>query len=561
MDNDQQAKAPNSAMDAHAAVLAQLEAGAVAEAAALLEKASARWPDHSKLRLLQGDVLARTSPAEAAMYYAGLLDDPTIAVWVSARLAALLRDGPLSLEEALAVARLICGARAEAKLKEPVLDALLKRELPREGERILEVVGSTSGIFRFESKLAVQRTEAGEFAAAIALLENARGQGRLALHAALLLADLLSLCSRLGDSIALLEELLERHPEHADVYRRLTMMLQRARNFSRAADVFEMAVRRWPQDWMLVYRLNRLPIEPRRYAQVFEIIRRGAEEAWDKNDRLRFQLALAALHLGDAGLGFEMLRKPFEPPVSILAAPVKKALGARAPQRWLAGSRLEDDRTKEVQVAKSSNARATVLLTTGIAFGNLPLAFVDTLFAERGMNVIYLRDFGKRAYLRGIVSLADSEAQTIAVLKRLVADLGARRTIAMGSSSGGFSALRYGALLGAHAAVSFSGPSAMATFFDATRVSAWNPNFFVKAQMEQEKDLPFDLVPLLSKPGATKFMQFYGRDSAEDAAQARRLEGLPGVTLVPVAGVSDHFVVDHMIGDGSFDKLLEALAA
>lgn len=561
MDNEAQEKAPNSAVEVHDAVVSHLAQGAVAQASEQLETALARWPGHSKLRLLKGEVLARASRADAALYYADLLEDPAIAVWASARLAELLGGEPLALRQAMAAVRRVCTVNADSKLKEPALDVLLKRESPRESARLLKLAGLKSGIFRFESKLAVQLTEAGEFAAAAELLERAHKEGRLALHAAMLLSDLLSLCSRLGHAIALLEEFLERHPEHADIYRRLTMMLQRARNFSRAADVFEMAVARWPQDWMLVYRLNRLPVAPDRYAQIFDTIRRGAEGAWARNDRLRFQLALAALHLGDAGLGFDMLKKPFEPPVSILSAPVKKALGARAQQDWLSGSRLADDRTLEVQVAKAANARATVLLTTGIAFGNLPLAFIDTLFAAHGMNVVYLRDFGKRAYLRGIASLADGEAGTIAALKGIVRELGAKRTIAMGSSSGGFSALRYGALLGADAAVSFSGPTAMANFFDATRVSAWNPNFFVKAQMEQEGDLPFDLVPVLSQPWPTKFIQFYGQGSAGDAAQARRLEGLPGTTLVAVPGVVDHFVVDHMIGDGSFEKLLDALGA
>ncbi|MBV9992166.1 MAG: tetratricopeptide repeat protein [Alphaproteobacteria bacterium] len=559
MDNEAQDKAPISAMQIHDAVAAGLARGAVAEASAELETALARWPGHSKLRLLKGEVLARTARTDAALYYADLLDDQALAVWASPRLVELLGGAPLELDGALAVARRVSRAEAEDKLREPVLEALLKRPDQKEAARLLKLVGARSGIFRFESKLAVQRTEAGKFEAAIELLEKARAEGRLVLHAAMLLSDLLSLCGRLDDAIVLLEEWLERHPEHADVYRRLTMMLQRARKFDRAADVFEMAVGRWPQDWMLVYRLNRLPVAPQRYDALFGAIRRGAEGAWARNDRLRFQLALAALHSRDAAEGFEMLKKPFEHPVSILALPVKKALGARAPKDWLAGSRLKDDRTLEVQVARSADARATVLLTTGIAFGNLPLAFLDTLFAAHRMNVVYLRDFGKRAYLRGISSLGDDEADTVAALKRMVAELGAKRTIAMGSSSGGFSALRTGALVGADVAVSFSGPTAMTEFFDDTRVSAWNPNFFVKAQIEQEGELPFDLVPVLSKPWPTRFIQFYGQGAREDAAQARRLEGLPGVTLTAVPGVEDHFVVDHMIGDGSFELLLEQL--
>ncbi|HEX4860299.1 MAG TPA: hypothetical protein VFV07_03620, partial [Rhizomicrobium sp.] len=287
-----------------------------------------------------------------------------------------------------------------------------------------------------------------------------------------------------------------------------------------------------------------------------------AGDALEKNERLRFHAALAALHGDDPARGFALLDgAKFTPPVSILAVPVQKALKARDAKTWRSASRLVDDRTKEVQVTQSANARGTVVLTTGITFGNLPLAFVDALFASHDFNVIYLRDFGKRVYLRGVSALGADEGATIQALKRMADGLGAKRLITMGSSSGGFSAMRVGALMGADIAVSFSGQTALASYLDTTRVSAWNPSFFVKVQMEREGSLPFDLLPVLSKPSKTKFLQFYGSDDAEDTRQALRLKGLANVMLIPVRGVGDHFVVDHMIGDSSFEALLKELAA
>src|SRR5262249_32824203 len=158
----------------------------------------------------------------------------------------------------------------------------------------------------------------------------------------------------------------------------------------------------------------------------------------------------------------------------------------RGARSWRSASRLVDDRTKEVQVTTSAKARGTIVLTTGITFGNLPLAFIDALFASHDFNVIYLRDFGKRVYLRGVSALGANEAETIEALKGMAAGLGGKRLIAMGSSSGGFSAMRVGALMGADIAVSFSGQTALASYLDSTRVSAWNPSFFVKVQMERE---------------------------------------------------------------------------
>src|SRR6185437_11616653 len=295
---------------------------------------------------------------------------------------------------------------------------------------------------------------------------------RLPPTGAILYSDLLAVTDELHAAIAMLEEVYAQHPDHADISRRLTMLLQRARKFDRAAEVFEQAVERWPQDWLLVYRLNRLPVSAERYERILDLLSARMGDAPKANERYRFQLALAALHADDPSRGFALLKHRFTPPVSILAVPVQRALKLRPPNAWREASRLADDRTKEVQVATSPNARATVVLTTGIMFGNLPLTFIDGLFAARQINVIYLRDFGKRAYMRGVSALGASEEETIVALKKMTAELGTKRLIAMGSSSGGFSAFRTGALMDADYAVSFSGQTALSTYYDTTRVSA-----------------------------------------------------------------------------------------
>jgi tetratricopeptide (TPR) repeat protein len=562
MDAAERDKAASSPVEAHAEVADRLACGAVAEAGTALEAALARWPRNPKLLLVKGEVLAKTSPPQAAAHYAALTGDPALAPWVAGRLADLLPLPKATPEEAAALAEAVCAGTVERPLRERILDALLETADDATKSTLIEIAGTKAKIFKYESKLAVARTEAGDIEGAIAVLANARADGRLSLHAAVLYADLLAAVDRLADSIALLEELFAQNPDHADLSRRLTMMLQRARDFDRAAEVFEQAVARWPQDWMLVYRLNRLPVTHARYERILDTLFEGAGDALQSNERLRFHAALAALHGDDPARGFALLEDAkFTPPVSILAVPVQKALKSRDPKTWRASSRLIDDRTKEVQVTRSAKARATVVLTTGITFGNLPLAFIDALFASQDFNVIYLRDFGKRVYLRGVSALGASEDETIAALKDMAADLGAKRLIAMGSSSGGFSAMRVGALMGADIAVSFSGQTALASYLDTTRVSAWNPSFFVKVQMDREGALPFDLLPVLSRPSKTKFLQFYGADDAEDTRQALRLKGLSNVMLIPVRGVGDHFVVDHMIADGSFQALLKELGA
>jgi tetratricopeptide (TPR) repeat protein len=556
-------EAPSSPLGAHGEVLQMLQKGDVEQAAAVFDRALQRWPANSQLLLLKGDVLAHTSePQSAVLHYATLLKNPKLAPWGAGRLLKLLREKRTPLADALELGRQICEAEVETKLKEVLLDSLLERQNPDERSRLIEIA-ARAGILRFELKLAIARLEGGDFEAALEILEAARRAGRTSAPASTLLADLLQLFSRPTEAIAVLDELLEQFPDHPDIYRRLTHALQRICDFTRAADIFERAVKRWPHDWMLMVRLNRLQIERRSLERIFDIVSEDADAAAARNERFRFHFARACLLVGQVDRGLRLLAAPFEPAVATLASPLQKALAARTPEHWVGGSRLFDDRTSDVQVTRARNARATVILTINVSFGNLPHAFVDTLFADHGVNVIYLRDFRMRAYLRGVVGLGRDEAATIAALKKLVAELGAARTICMGSSSGGFAAFRYAYLMGADAAVSFAGPSNASpdVVYRKKRVAAWNPDIFDKALLDREKDLPLDLLPLLSEPSRTNFIQVFGQENVDDVPLAHRLEGLPGVTLRPLPGVSSHYVLDHMIGDGSFDELLETLVA
>jgi tetratricopeptide (TPR) repeat protein len=483
MDAAPKEKRPKSPALAHARAEQLLKDGAAADAKAIVDAALLRWPSNTRLSLLKGDVLKHTSgPVAAAVHYSTLLSDSASSAWALKRLILLMRETAIAMPGVLTVAENVARtAMDDPKFKAQMLERLLNGVTPKGRPQLLAAIAPHAKIFKYEAKVAVQQVETRQFTAALTLLENARAGSRSSFQYNMLLSDLLALDDRLPDSIALLELLLAEHPDQPDVYRRLTMMLQRAGNFDRAAEVFEQAVQHWPNDWLLVYRLNRLPIETGRFKRICEIIDAKAHEAVETNDRFRFQFALALLHLGRVEQAVTLLDREFQEPTKTLAMPVLHSLAGRPATEWLTGSRLVDDRTKEVQIATSPNARATVVLTTGVAFGNLPLAFIDTLLAAQNLNVVYLRDFGKRAYLRGVATLGAGEAETIVALKRLVTDLGARRTIMMGSSSGGFSALRYGALMEADWAVSFSGQTDMTSYFKDTRASAWNPLFFVHA--------------------------------------------------------------------------------
>ena len=552
--------AAETAETANQEIATALEAGQAEEAARLMEAALARWPQSSRLQLTKGEVLHKQAGgATAALYYTTLLDERPSHAWAVGRLRQLLPDCRLSEVEAIAIAQAILASKASDAERPGLFDALLKSLGAEAHLTFLRAVAPGSRLFRLEWKLAVAETEGANVEAAIDMLEKARAEGRSNDMAVSLLSDLLGVVSRDDEAIDLLKQAVERDPDRPDPYRRLVNFLQRTNDFKQAGEVIESAFERWPNDWMLLFRLNRLPVEPERLKSIFHKISPTADATAMRDERFRFLFSLACLHVGEVERAVALLSEPFTAPVDAMANPVIKALGARSVEFWKGATRLKDNRTQDVQVTRAEGARLTVIVPTGIAFGYLPPAMLDALFAEHNVNAIYLRDFRKRAYRTGVISLGRDEAETIRTLKRLAASLGPERLVTMGGSMGGFAALRYGALLEAYAALSFAGPTELFSTYQTTKPTIWNPNFFTRLMMERESELPNDLVPLLRSSEKTRFFQFFGEGLAADERQARRLEGLPNVSVMPVRGVNDHIVADHMIGDGSFDAMLRLM--
>ncbi len=148
-------KAVSSPLEAQAEVADLLARGAHTEAGAVLETAMARWKKNPKLQLLKGEVLAATAPAEAALHYGTLIRDPTLGPWAAARLVELFPISGLSGSDAVAIAGDVSGSEIERRLKERVLDALLAAADDEAKAWIYEAAGTGSGIFKYESKLAV----------------------------------------------------------------------------------------------------------------------------------------------------------------------------------------------------------------------------------------------------------------------------------------------------------------------------------------------------------------------------------------------------------------------
>ena len=541
-------------------VLQELERGSVEKATSLLDQGLKKWPGSLRLKLTRSDVLIRAGAREeAAEHLAALLDREEAARWAGPRLLTLVREQPLPAEVAGRLVKPVAAGALEERVKSQLLDALLAGRDAETRVAWLEPVARATGLFRLEWLLAVALTESCRLEEAVALLAESRLAERGTARSLLLEAELRAAGGHPEAALGILRDVTRDHPDLPDGFRRRIAIARRACRFEECAAVLEEALGKWPGDWSFPYLMNRVPLAPAALSRLFPMLE-AAAAAPGRTERFAFQYALAALHAGRLEEAVRVLGSGFaEPTVAYMAGPVSAALGARSPEEWRAGSRLVDDRTRDVLVTRAEGAEATFVLTTGMAFGYLPLPLIDTLFAEQRVNVVYLRDFRNLAYLRGVTSLGPDEASTIAALRGLVGELGARRLVVVGASLGGYSSLRYGALLGADAAVSFSGRTTLEDGLAEARPTIWNPAFFVRQMWLAQGELPRDLVPVLADAPGMEVLHIHSAGAAEDVAQAQRIAHLPNVRLHAVPGVSDHYALDHMIGDDSFSAIIAAL--
>lgn len=226
------------------------------------------------------------------------------------------------------------------------------------------------------------------------------------------------------------------------------------------------------------------------------------------------------------------------------------APGAGALRRPL----IVDDNSKDVLVAAVSGTETGILVFTGPHDHlTVPIALFDRYLAPFGVSVIYLKDFQRLAYLRGIRSLGGYDA-TITGLRQLLHQLGIRylRTLGVLTSA----AIRYGVDLGATCAVGFDviGSSRL----QATQLAPFRNMFrtrLVANVAEQDLDLRSFLE---TKRHNCAIKLVYSRRMPFMAAQAERLADLPGVELHPQLDIKQQ-VLRMMAAKSNFIETLRTL--
>jgi tetratricopeptide (TPR) repeat protein len=266
----------------------------------------------------------------------------------------------------------------------------------------------------------------------------------------------------------------------------------------------------------------------------------------------------------DAGLWQVAVEYAFRSPQDANSAGAKvgngeeiSRLSERAPgSSELLRATVIDEKLSDVIVAPAADTQTVVLVFTGASDQvSMPLAIFDRYLAALGVTAIYLKDFDRLLYLDGIRSLGSNYDATIAAFRQIKSRLAARRLCTVGSSDGGFAAIRYGVALGADRILSFDGPTHWAPQFDAFA-------FLTKRLAKKFSEREIDLKEFIeSQRSSSKITLFYGQGSHRDKMHAQYLSSSAGVHLHPVMGVNDHNVLRWLALNETLLAMLRELLA
>lgn len=101
------------------------------------------------------------------------------------------------------------------------------------------------------------------------------------------------------------------------------------------------------------------------------------------------------------------------------------------------------------KLVRSEGGSDVLLVSFASAAARPPKFSLYKSCLETGANVLFVNDDLSGWYRRGVLSMGPTEQQTVAAIGQMAQLVKASRVVCLGSSMGGFGALRYSALLGA----------------------------------------------------------------------------------------------------------------
>ena len=213
---------------------------------------------------------------------------------------------------------------------------------------------------------------------------------------------------------------------------------------------------------------------------------------------------------------------------------------------------------KDLLTAECPGAETLVIAFTGTNDRMwIPITLFDRYLAALGVSAVYLKDFRRLLFVKGILSLGERYEDTLAGLGELARRFHARRVCTIGNSGGARPAIRYGVDLGAANIVGFAAATGPQPCLNVDR--SQGDQIVNRRVLQHASGESLDLRPfLMSRRLASKITLFYSATSQAEAANARHLSGIEGVSLCPVDGPSPT-ILSLAKQAGFLETLAEAL--
>lgn len=164
----------------------------------------------------------------------------------------------------------------------------------------------------------------------------------------------------------------------------------------------------------------------------------------------------------------------------------------------------------------------------GIAGDGKPVYAFSGLSNRYGVNQILLRDQFQVWFLNGVMGASTNVATTVSFLRELIVDINPSRTLTIGSSAGGFSAMLYGSLLGVDRVIAINPQTLLKRGVECVA----HGNLYLLKWCDQGEKRYHDLRKLKMAP--TEII--YGEEDHIDMFHSGRMAGRHNITLLPVPG-------------------------
>lgn len=223
---------------------------------------------------------------------------------------------------------------------------------------------------------------------------------------------------------------------------------------------------------------------------------------------------------------------------------------------------ISADPRRDVIIPEGAKSDTALLIFAGINDAlSMPLEVFDRYVRPLDVLPIYLRDFSRLRYLKGIRSISEHYQGTIDGLRLMLREKGIKRLFTFGNCVGGFAAIRYGIELGAECIAAFHTPTycpeEMPANFQVGHI------FLRKRLVAQFAAEMTDLKPFLEmRASGAPVELFYDAENREDERYARRIAHVRGVHLNPLPGRgSEETLPNFVLSQDNFSLWLAGMLA